>query len=51
MVRVLHAVACPIVLILFDDPDWQGAVLKLMKNDHSLVFLAVFVIFQNVLGK
>ena len=31
---VLHAVACPIVSILFDDRDRQGGVLKLLKNGH-----------------
>ena len=40
IIRVLNAVACPIIFVLFDDPDWQGRVLKIMKNDHFLVFLA-----------
>ena len=43
MIRVPHLVACTIVFILFDDRDWQGGVLKLMKNDYFLVFLAVWV--------
>ena len=30
MITVLHSVACPVVLILFHDRDWQGGVLKLM---------------------
>ena len=42
MIRVLHAVACPIVFLLFYDQVWQGEVLKRMKNDHFLVFLAVW---------
>ena len=29
MIRVLHAVSCPIVFIWFYDWDWQGEVLKL----------------------
>ena len=35
----------PIVFILFCDRDWDGRVLKLMKNDHFLVFLAVWCSF------
>ena len=45
MIRVLHEVACPIIFILFDDNDWLGEVLKLMKNYHILVFLVVWVLF------
>ena len=41
MIRALHVITSPIIFILFDNPDWQGGVLKLMKNDHFLVFLAV----------
>ena len=41
MIKVSRLVVCPIVFILFDDREWQGAVLKLRKNDHYLVFLAV----------
>ena len=37
--------------ILFDDRDWQGGVLKLMKSDHFLVFLAVWVVFPKFLGR
>ena len=40
-----------IIFILFDNPDWQGGVLKLMKNDHFLVFLAVLVLFPEFLGR
>ena len=40
-IRVSHAVACPIVFILFFDRDEQGGVLKVMKNDYFLVLLAV----------
>ena len=51
MIRVSHVVACEIVFILFDDPDWQGGVLKLMKNDLLLVFLAVWVFFPKFFGR
>ena len=37
-IRASHSVVCPIVFILFYDRDWQGGVLKLMKNDYFLVF-------------
>ena len=43
-IRALHAFVCPILFILFGYLDWQGIVLKLMKNHHFLVFLAVWVI-------
>ena len=33
MIRVANAVVWPIVFVLFDDADWQGVLLKLMKND------------------
>ena len=51
MKRVLHAVACLIVFLLFHDRDWQGVLLKLMKNDHLLVFFAVWVLFPKFLGR
>ena len=40
--RVPHLVACPTIFIWFYDRDWQGGVLKLMKNDHFLVFLTIW---------
>ena len=43
-IKALHAFVCPILFILFGYLDWQAIVLKLMKNDHFLVFLAVWVI-------
>ena len=46
---MLHVVTCPIIFILFDDPDWQRGMLKLMKTDHFLVFLAVWVLFLKFL--
>ena len=47
---MLHVVTCPIIFILFDDPDWQRGMLKLMKTDHFLVFLAVWVLFLKFLA-
>ena len=44
IVRVLHVVACPVFFILFDDPDWQGVVLRLMTNDQFILFFAVSVL-------
>ena len=50
MIIVLNVVACPIVFILSDDRELQGGVLQIMKNDHFLVFLAVWVLFPKFLG-
>ena len=47
-IRESYAVVCPIVLILFYDRDVEERVLKQMKNDHLLVFLAVWVLFSLV---
>ena len=38
-IRVLHAFVCPILFILFDYLDWQGIVLKLMKNGVPNCFI------------
>ena len=44
MVRALDAPACPIFFFFFfDDQDWQGGVLKLIKNIIFSVILAVFI--------
>ena len=45
MIKVLHIVACANVFILFHGRDWLGGVLKLMKSDHFLVFLVLWVLF------
>ena len=52
MIRVLHKVACPIVVVVvavafccFMSEVWQGGVFKVMKNDYFLVFLTVWVFF------
>ena len=44
-IRVRQVVAYPIVIILFYDRDRQEGVFKVTKNDHFLVFLAVWVSF------
>ena len=49
MIRVPFLVACPIVL--FHDQNWQERVFKVMKNDHFLVFLVVWVLFPMFLGR
>ena len=46
-----YAVVFPIVFILFYDRDVEEGVLKHMKNDHLLVFLAVWVLFSLVAGQ
>ena len=51
MIRVLHVVACPIASILLYDPGCQTGVIKVMKNDHFLVFLAVLVLSPQFLGR
>ena len=33
IIRTSHEFARPIIFIFFDDPDWQGRVFKIMKND------------------
>ena len=48
MITVQHVDTCPIVSILFHGQDWQGGVLKLMKNDQFLVFLVVCVFSQSL---
>ena len=49
-IRVSYAVVCPIVFTLFYDRDVEEEVLKHMKNDHLLVFLAVWLLFPLVFG-
>ena len=50
IIRVSHVVRWTIVFILFYEQSWQGGVFKIMKTDHFLVFLAVWVLFPKVLG-
>ena len=50
MIRVLHIVACPFIFILFDDPDWQGGVLKLMKNGLPMGFNLLSDLLQQLEG-
>ena len=51
MIRVSHIVVCPIVFILFYERSCQGGVFKIMKNDHFVVFPAVWVFFPKFLGR
>ena len=51
IIRVSHAVTFPIVFILFYDRDGQGGVFKVMKNDHFLRVLAIWVLFPTFLGR
>ena len=39
------------LFFLFPERGWQGAVFKVMKNDHFLVFLAVWILFSKFLGR
>ena len=51
IIKVSHKVTRPIVFILFYDRDGQGGVFKVMKNDHFLIFLAVWVLLPKLLGR
>ena len=51
MIRALHVCASPIVFIPFYGLEWQERVFKFMKNDHFLIFLSVFVLFSEILGR
>ena len=51
IIRVSHAVAYQIVFLLFYERRWQGGMFIVMKNDHFLVFLAVWVLFLTFLGR
>ena len=51
IIKVPHAVVCPIVSILFHKQNWRGGVFKTMKSDHFLVFLAVRVLLPKFLGR
>ena len=51
MIRVSHIVARPIVFNLFYERSCQGGMVKIMKNDHFVVFPAVWVLFPNFGGR
>ena len=51
VIKVLYAVVCPTGFNLLCDRGQQRGVLKLMKNDHFLVFLAVLVLFPKFLRR
>ena len=46
-----NVVACSIDSNLLCDKTQQGRVLKLIKNDHFLVFLVIWDLFPKLLGK
>ena len=51
IIIVSNEVAFPIVFILFYERSWWKGLFKVMKNDHSLVFLAVWILFPKFLGR
>ena len=51
MIRVLHVAACPVGFNLICDRFQHGGMLKLVKNDQFLVFLAIWVLFPTLLGR
>ena len=51
MIRVSHIVARPIVFTLFYERSCQGGMFKIMKNNHFVVFPAVWVLFPKFLGR
>ena len=51
IIKASRVVLCPTICMLFYDRDWQGGVFKVMKNDHFLVILAVWVLFPRFLGR
>ena len=51
MKRVLHAVACLIVFLLFHDRDWQGVLLKLYEKWSFVSIFCCLVPFPQVFGQ
>ena len=51
IIRMPDLVACSIVFPLFDKGGLQGGVFKVIKNDHFLVFLAVWGLIPKYLGR
>ena len=51
LMKVSHAVACPIVFILFYDQSWQGGVFKFMKIDYFSSVFSPLGPFSQVFGK
>ena len=51
-IRMSHVIVYSIVFfLLFYERVWQGGVFKVMKNDHLLLFLAVWGLFPTFLGR
>ena len=51
IIRVSHLVTCPVVFILFNDWGWHGGVTKIVKKDHFLVLIVVWVPVPKFLAK
>ena len=51
IIKKSHSVVSPIDFLVFYQQVWQGEVFKVMKNDHFLVFLAIWVLFPKFLGR
>ena len=51
IMQMSNLVAFETVVILFYDQNWQGEVFKVIKNDHFLVFLAVWGLIPKFLGR
>ena len=51
IIRVSHIIACSFVIILFYEWGWQGGVFIVTKNDHFLVFVAVYALFPKFLNR
>ena len=51
IIRLPQVVLCTIVFTLFYERDWQEGVFKVIKNDHLLVFLAVWCLIPKFLRR
>ena len=51
MTRMSDVVVCPIVFISFYERRREGRVFKIMKNDHILVYLTVWVLSPTFFGR
>ena len=51
IIRVSHAVACPVVFILFYVRGRQGGMFKVMKNDRFIVSLTIQVFFLQIFAQ
>ena len=51
LMKLSHAVACPIVFILFYDQSWQGGVFEFMKTDCFSSVFSPLGHFSQVFGQ